>query len=112
MMTYSVASQQATMVLGSATTYSTYNQVEAGTSQNASGAMTGFVYDCENRPLKATSSAFAVTAYTNGGDGLRRSYQLPGQLVNTIDWEATNYLGEIKDGNGCGLYDGKRTDYF
>ena len=83
-MTYNVASQQATMVLGAATTNFTYNQAGAQTSESPGGAVTGFVYDGENRLLKATSPAFAVTTYTNGGDGLRRSYQKPGQPAKTI----------------------------
>ena len=94
-MTYNVASQQVTMILGAATTNYTFNQAGAQTSENASGAVTGFVYDGENRLLKATSPAFAVTTYAYGGDGLRRSYQKPGLPVRTMVWDGANYLGEI-----------------
>ncbi len=94
-MTYNVASQQVTMVLGAATTNYTYNQAGAETSESASGAVTGYVYDCENRLLKTTTPAFAVTTYSYGGDGLRRSYQKPGQPINTLVWDGANYLGEI-----------------
>ena len=94
-MTYNAASQQVTMILGAATTNYTYNQAGAQTSENASGAVTGFVYDCENRLLNETTPAFAVTTYAYGGDGLRRSYQKPGQPVRTMVWDGSKYLGEI-----------------
>jgi YD repeat-containing protein len=58
-------------------------------------AATGFVYDGENRLLKATSPAFAVTTYAYGGDGLRGSYQKPGQPAKTMVWDGSDYLGEI-----------------
>ncbi len=42
-----------------------------------------------------TSPAFAVTTFSYGGDGLRRTYQLPGAAVRTMIWDGSDYLGEI-----------------
>ena len=50
-----MASQQVTMILGAATTIYTFNQAGVQTSENSSGAVTGFVYDGENRLLKETT---------------------------------------------------------
>jgi len=44
---------------------------------------------------KMTTPLFAVKTYTYGGDGLRRSYQKPGQAINTLVWDGSDYLGEI-----------------
>ena len=58
-------------------------------------AVASFVYDGENRLLKETTPAFAVTTNAYGGDELRRSYQKPGQPVRTMVWDGADYLGEI-----------------
>ena len=62
---------------------------------NTIEAATYFADDCAPHISKATSSAFAVTTYAYGGDGLRRSYQKPGQPVRTMVWDGSKYLGEI-----------------
>ena len=94
-MTYDVASRLVTMILGAAYTTYTYDHAGNQTTESATGAVTGYVYDCENRLKKMTTPLFAVTTYTYGGDGLRRSYQKPGQAINTIVWDGADYLGEI-----------------
>ena len=45
---------------------------------------------------KMTTPLFAVTTYSYAGNGQRRSYQKPGQAINTIVWDGSDYLGEIK----------------
>jgi len=65
------------------------------TKESATGAVTGYVYDGENRLKKVATPLFAVTTYSYGGDGLRRSYQKPEQPINTIVWDGSDYLGEI-----------------
>ena len=94
-MTYNAASQQLTMTFAAAATGFTYDQAGNTTAENAGGAVTGYVYDCENRMKKMTSPAFAVTTFTYSGDGLRRTYQKPGAAVRTMVWDGSEYLGEI-----------------
>ena len=95
-MTFDAASRQVTMIYGGATTLYTYNQAGAKTAENLGGAITGFVYDGENRCLKVTLPDFSIVTNTYSGDGLRRTYQDPGKHVFTQIWDGTDYLGEVQ----------------
>ncbi len=95
-MMYNAASQQTTMVYAAATTGFTYDKAGNTIAENTGGAVTGYVYDGENRMAKMTSPAFAVTSFSYTGESpLRRSYQKPGAAVRTMIWDGSDYLGEI-----------------
>lgn len=65
------------------------------THGHVGGVITGYVFDCENRLKKVSYSDGAVSTYSYGGDGLRRTRQDPGQPVSTVIWDGSDYLGEV-----------------
>lgn len=76
------------------TTYS-YDKAGNKTREAQAGALTGFVYDGENRLKKMTNPDGTVFTCTYTGNGQRRTYQKPGQPVRTMSWDGSDYLGEI-----------------
>lgn len=95
-MTFDAASRQVTMLYGGASTLYTYNQAGAKTTENQAGAITGFVYDGENRCVKLTKPDLTVVTTTYSGNGLRRAFQGPGHNVYTQIWDGSNLLGEVQ----------------
>lgn len=82
------------MVQGAATTNHSYNGVGNLTVETQGIAITGYVYDGENRLLQYTEPSGAIITNTYAGDGLRRTTQQPGANVSTIVCDGQNYLGQ------------------
>jgi len=93
-MTYDASSRIVTELLGASSTLFTYNPTGGISSENNGGAVTGYIYDGENRLLKITDPMFHVTTNTYSGDGLRRTWQEFGGPVTITIWDGRNYLGE------------------
>ena len=53
------------------------------------------ISDLDNNILFSTKIVYGEQLYDALVDGLRRSYQKPGQPVRTMVWDGANYLGEI-----------------
>lgn len=95
-MSYDVASRLTTEIYGASTTGFTYNQAGARTAMNVDGAISGYVYDGENRVTKVTNPDFTVVTSVYSGDGLRRAYQQPGKNLFTQIWDGANLIGEVQ----------------
>ena len=95
-MTYDPADRITTSIQGAAMTTVTFDPNGNRTLENASGSLTSYMFDNENRMTAMTQPNVKIISNTYSGDGLRRSTQQHGGSVHTMIWDGKDYLGEVQ----------------
>ena len=79
---------------GTALTTITYDATGNLTEENTSGTRTTNVYDNAVRLVNVKTGPSTISTYTYNRDGLRRTAFEAGEVLKTMVWDGTDYLGE------------------